>query len=84
MTSDPQAQQIAPPGVQYRYSVKIESNSKGLLMPSVHVYTNHLSEAIGETTQLYQSVCSKLIAQGYRVAPEEAGADQRDSVTNPT
>jgi hypothetical protein len=59
----------------YRYSFKIEMTAKGLVMPSIHVYSNDIEIAGKEAVDHYAKLVDDLKAKGFIVAaPGMTGA----------
>jgi hypothetical protein len=52
----------------YQYSVKIEMTAKGLLMPTIHVYSNDIDIATKEAIEQYAKLIQDLKAKGLTVA----------------
>lgn len=53
---------------QYRHSVKLSTNAKGIVQVDVHIYSNSSEEARLEIVRLYLDTIRDLEAKGVRVA----------------
>lgn len=58
---------------QFQYSVKLESAAKGLIMPTIHVFSNNLEGARVQAVQQLAPVIEDLKGKGLSVAPVEKG-----------
>jgi hypothetical protein len=56
----------------FAYSVKIDCNSKGQAMPTVHVYSNDANHARDEAIRLYEDTLNSLVSRKLPVAVEVA------------
>jgi hypothetical protein len=65
-----QLRQQLPPQL-YPYSFKVEMNTKGLVMPSLHVYSDDGHVGVRQTIELYSLIIEGLKATGRKVASEQ-------------
>jgi hypothetical protein len=64
----------SPEPVTYAYSVKLESTAKGLIMPTIHVYSNDMETARTEAVEQYAKTIDELKAKGLLIASMETKA----------
>lgn len=50
----------SPEPVTYAYSVKLESTAKGLVMPTIHVYSNDMETARKQAVEQYHKTVEEL------------------------
>ena len=60
----------SPEPITFAYSVKLESTAKGLVMPTIHVYSNDMETARKEAVKQYAQVIDELKAKGLVPASE--------------
>lgn len=60
----------SPEPVVYAYSVKLESTAKGLVMPTVHVYSNDAETARKQAVEQFHKTLEDLKAKGITPAQE--------------
>jgi GH35 family endo-1,4-beta-xylanase len=60
-------QQLQQPQL-YKYSFKVDMTAKGLIQPSIHVYSNDAEIARRETVEQYIKLIEDLRAKGQTVA----------------
>jgi uncharacterized protein YbjQ (UPF0145 family) len=59
-----------PEPVMYAYSVKLETTAKGLVMPTIHVYSNDMETARSQAVEQYTKLTEELKAKGISLASE--------------
>jgi hypothetical protein len=64
----------SPDPVVYAYSVKLESTAKGLVMPTIHVYSNDMETARRQAVEQYAKLTEDLKAKGIAIASMEVKA----------
>lgn len=64
----------SPEPVTYAYSVKLESTAKGLVMPTVHVYSNDMETARTRAIEQYHKTIEGLREKGISIAIPEVKA----------
>jgi hypothetical protein len=64
----------SPEPTLYAYSVKLESTAKGLIMPTIHVYSNDMELARKQAVEQYHKTVEELRAKGLMVATEGKAA----------
>lgn len=62
--------EVQPNAQVFQYSVKLESTAKGLVMPTVHVYSNDMETARYQAVQQYATLLEDLKARGIQTASE--------------
>ena len=60
----------SPEPVTYAYSVKLESTAKGLVMPTIHVYSNDMETARMQAIEQYTKLTEDLKARGVALSLE--------------
>lgn len=55
---------------EWQYSVKIETNAKGWIQPSIHVYSNDMKLALQQTISALNCLVADLRDNGFRVATD--------------
>lgn len=54
----------------WQYSVKLETNAKGFIQPSVHVYSDESKDVWLTATRLLDALVDELKTSGYKVATD--------------
>lgn len=80
MTSVEEGQQLPRP---WQYSIKLETNAKGFIQPSIHVYSDDMKRALQETVSALNCLVADLRDNGFRVATDiRNGTGSGNNATN--
>lgn len=60
----------------WQYSVKIETNARGYVQPSVHVYSDSVTEIEGLAVKVLEMLVDDLRHSGFIVATDIANAEK--------